>query len=132
MHDSLSSDEQREIKAQIARHIRAEYAANRMIPDPQAARWLDYLEHRIGRASDPIWSGYALNTLTAALVFLALRALCVNGASLSRHMEARRYAARCGCAHCGYDLTGLTTSICPECGRRQKQNAPSVTEGDQR
>lgn len=57
----------------------------------------------------PIWSGFAINTLFYALLFLGL-------AALSDKIKAMRRGKQGCCPHCGYDLSGLTSSQCPECG----------------
>jgi hypothetical protein len=66
----------------------------------------------------PIWTGFVLDvalygTLWAATIL-----------SLTRLIRGRR--ARTGqCTVCRYDLTGITTGICPECGSPIKTESPA-------
>jgi hypothetical protein len=56
----------------------------------------------------PIWPGFAINTLTYAVLW------CV-ALSLARLRLTAR-SRRGQCRTCGYDLAGLPTDRCPECG----------------
>lgn len=57
----------------------------------------------------PIWSGIILNTLFYAMLFVCL-------ISIPDVTRSIRHRVHDGCPHCGYDLAGLTSSQCPECG----------------
>lgn len=64
-----------------------------------------------------VWSGYIHNAVTLALALLTLRAGFVTIRTTPRHIAAWRRSRRGRCAACGYDLAGLTSPTCPECGR---------------
>src|SRR5262249_21001227 len=57
----------------------------------------------------PVALGFTLDTLFYASVFAVL---FIAPSRLRRSLRARRGR----CTHCGYDLTGNTTGLCPECG----------------
>jgi hypothetical protein len=57
----------------------------------------------------PYWPGLLTNTLFYALLFAALHQLT----AYARRARRRR---RNRCAACGYDLSGLDATPCPECG----------------
>ncbi|MCC7390524.1 MAG: hypothetical protein IT431_17365 [Phycisphaerales bacterium] len=58
----------------------------------------------------PYWPGLLANTLFYALLLATLHQLT----AYARRARRRR---RNRCAACNYDLRGLTTPTCPECGR---------------
>jgi len=46
-----------------------------------------------------------------------------------RRLDARAERINRGlCRHCGYNLAGNISGICPECGRKIKQHVPEATE----
>src|SRR4051794_38424402 len=52
-----------------------------------------------------------------ASVIIALGLVCVTGSILCfRGLRGVRVGDHAFCAGCGYDLHGITPSICPECG----------------
>ena len=61
----------------------------------------------LGRA---VWLPYWLLAAAAA----APPALWLRGAGRHRRRERRRLNR---CVHCGYDLTGNVSGVCPECGK---------------
>jgi hypothetical protein len=65
----------------------------------------------------PIWS-LASVFILLPLVWLANR--CRK--TLFRLVDRYRIPAGC-CRHCGYDLTGNTSGVCPECGTPVRQRA---------
>lgn len=63
----------------------------------------------------PIWLGTLINTaLFAALIVLTYKA----ATTLRRHIHKKRHPAAIPCPNCRYDLKGLTTAQCPECGEQ--------------
>ena len=57
----------------------------------------------------PLWPGFPANTaIYGGAVFVLLSA-----PALVRSWRRRR---RGGCANCGYDVSGITSGVCPECG----------------
>jgi hypothetical protein len=68
----------------------------------------------------PIWSGLLID----ASFWTAAAAPLVFAPSLVRGIRRRRAN---GCSRCGYDLTGLAGSACPECGTGQKVTAAAVS-----
>jgi hypothetical protein len=57
----------------------------------------------------PIWTGLLLNTAIFSAAWWALLLV-------PRTIIARRRSRRGVCPKCGYDLAGLATAVCPECG----------------
>ena len=60
----------------------------------------------------PIWPGFAINTVFYAVVLWLLFALGGTPFALRR----RRRIKRGLCPKCAYDLRGIESSACPECG----------------
>jgi hypothetical protein len=91
--------------------------------DPRTSfgRWAVIL-HRddevvIRTSHGALWKfNYAL-VRYAGVVFFSCWLLSLIAAHLSEQGKERRNS--CGlCRHCGYDLTGNTSGVCPECGTR--------------
>lgn len=57
----------------------------------------------------PVWPGLIADTLFYALLFAGLHRLSAWGRRTRRRRRGR-------CAACGYDLFGLNSPTCPECG----------------
>lgn len=94
-----------------------EYVLRAFDPLPTSARILDgYVPYK------PIWFGLAFNWIFFALLFFIL--IPPYGPRIARDLW-RRHRRRC--VHCAYDLRGLTTNRCPECGhfapRQRKRDA---------
>ena len=68
-----------------------------------------------------IYSGwlYALAPLPIVLAFLAPLLILRRKVCLYLREELRRHGIPI-CLHCGYDVTGCTSLICPECGTEFK------------
>lgn len=76
--------------------------------------WMDY---RGGPGmllpTRPLWIGLAIDAAVYAVLWFAIvRALAYVRDWMRRH---RRMRLGC-CAHCGYDLKGNVSGVCPECG----------------
>jgi hypothetical protein len=70
--------------------------------------------------SRPLWRGLVGDALIfAAAWFLFLKLARAGFADLA----ARRRNRRGLCPHCGYDLTGLESGVCPECGKQRPRPA---------
>lgn len=84
----------------------------------------------LGPTIEPIYSGYAINAASIICLFLAITS-ARNFFTLPFRFIAARRAAKLGrCPTCGYDLTGLPTPVCPECGRpHSPHSTPSATAG---
>jgi hypothetical protein len=64
-----------------------------------------------------LWPGFLVNTLLYAIVVSLIVAVFKRLVTNVRAMRdfCRRLDWQCG--SCGYDLKGLDTEVCPECGR---------------
>jgi hypothetical protein len=63
----------------------------------------------ISLAFMPMWSGFVVNTLVFAVCWAAVPYLVI--------AVVRRNRGRAGlCPKCRYDMCGLTSGVCPECG----------------
>ncbi len=83
------------------------------LPGLPAQRSGDSLADTRVLPSRPLWRGFALDALSMAVGWwFVLRLL---GAAWSFVLERRRRRMGC-CKKCGYDLAGLDSSVCPECG----------------
>ena len=60
--------------------------------------------------------GGTITKVTVPSWLLALVTLLLPGAAIVRWLVRRRWAGALGCARCGYNLTGNTSGVCPECG----------------
>lgn len=119
--DELSAEDQQAVLDAILVAIERE-------PDyEQLLRFVpDMIRAGVRARTFPIYWGYARNTL-AAFVALAFIIGCTRGRPWEWFREPRlgfdgRYSQRARrqrrgeCGSCGYDLVGLTTGRCPECG----------------
>lgn len=61
----------------------------------------------------PLWGGLVLDSLIFAVAWAVLGVLSYRLFSLSQRRRLKRTGC---CTRCGFDLTGLQGSICPECG----------------
>ena len=59
------------------------------------------------------------------LVGLTLALAAVVGVRTYRQQQRTWWIDQGCCAACGYDLTGLPTKVCPECGRDSAQDEPT-------
>jgi hypothetical protein len=59
----------------------------------------------------PLWFGTVVNILFYSII-VAIASVALTGARAAM----RRYSGKC--VHCSYDLSGHSSLICPECGRR--------------
>jgi hypothetical protein len=64
----------------------------------------------------PIWPGFAID----ATLYTAVWAIAILGVG---HLVRRRRVRTGHCKCCRYDLTGITTGVCPECGTPIKTEA---------
>jgi hypothetical protein len=73
-----------------------------------------------------ILAGYLHNAwaLVSLGAFLTSLAWMARSRSMIAAWKQRRAAARGVCAGCGYDLSGLATSSCPECGLSLPHRCP--------
>ena len=81
--------------------------------DPPGWRGPSDFERTRGLPLTPLWTGLMVNTILYALAIAVLYPI---GEGLVRAVR-RRIRQRLGlCVRCGYDLRGLDTPGCPECG----------------
>ncbi len=94
----------------------------RFVPIPNAdvsIRWGGQKPYRPGEDGNrslpvvPVWGGFLVDAAAFGLVW----GLLIVGVRLVGRCVRR---ARPGCAKCGYDLSGLTGDVCPECGSAVK------------
>jgi len=72
-----------------------------------------------------VFGAAVLSLLNAWIVVLVTAALAVAVYVRGRKVRQRQEWIDTGhCAECGYDLQGLTTSACPECGRDAALDEP--------
>jgi hypothetical protein len=101
-----------------------EYVANLAVWRPAVAAALPDARTADYTASRALWWGYAHNAL--AILFL-VPVSCAARHALSKSAGDRRRrnlldaAAMCRCAQCEYDLRGITSKVCPECGTSTPQ-----------
>jgi hypothetical protein len=60
----------------------------------------------------PLWSPFFLAAIATGLIFWC---------------DRRRLPSHC-CQGCGYNLTGNTSGVCPECGQKAEREDSSTTE----
>lgn len=65
---------------------------------------------------EPLWPGFALNTVFYAVVVWALWSALLAVRGVIRQRRRR-------CVRCGYDLRGAVHDACPECGGKVVQVA---------
>lgn len=82
---------------------------------PNYDTWPDVIDMPRALPYLPIWSGFIGDTLFYAAVWAAL--IFVPG-----FVRGRRRIRRGLCQRCAYDLRGLTTLGCPECGWRRESH----------
>ncbi|MGP1346558.1 MAG: hypothetical protein ACTS3F_07820 [Phycisphaerales bacterium] len=70
----------------------------------------------------PIWPGLLANT---AIYTAAIWAFCWALAAVRRRIHRWRHPNANPCKNCRYDLTGLDTDHCPECGQAILRASPS-------
>ncbi len=61
----------------------------------------------------PIWPGFGVNVVVIGLGWFVL----IRGARLVRALRRRRAGL---CSACGYEIVGLKSGVCPECGSAEK------------
>ena len=76
------------------------------------ARRRVYLERR-SLPLLPIWPGFAINTISYALLLWLIWLITLVPSLLRRYFRQRRGH----CTKCGYDLRGTEHEKCPECGK---------------
>jgi len=92
-------------------------------PSPEEAEWLRRFAAGAERSNDIIWIGHLHNALALGLFTLLTRAaLLTLPAALRwlvracREESFERAIARGRCPRCAYDIRGLPSPVCPECG----------------
>jgi hypothetical protein len=73
----------------------------------------------------PLWPGLIINTLLMSAAWWVLFTI---GAAGLNALPSRSRARRGLCIHCGYDLAGLDSPTCPECGK--PRSAPPSPPSD--
>lgn len=88
---------------------------------PIAPRWASG-PHLFARSLPlrPVWPGFVANTALFAAGWWMLLGLPMVVYNVIRRRGLRR---RGRCPRCGYDLSGLNSDVCPECGTRVRAEA---------
>jgi hypothetical protein len=89
------------------------------------------LETKDVRQSRRLWSGYAINLVTLLCIAAFVRSLWWVKTARQFLASARRRSRvrKALCTHCGYSIAGLTSAMCPECGRPINEKPPAPAEG---
>lgn len=75
----------------------------------------------------PVKTAYAIDSIVFGVALCSL----FYGPPVFRIIAKRRRERRVGhCKACGYDLTGVPTGICPECGRQNIIFQPPTDKSD--
>ncbi len=105
---SLLKDEERIVRSKFA----ALLATHGVSPVSVAV-----LQKGDGIQVTPIWGGYVFNALLVTSLVVCLGSLSWIPQQRQRLAE-RRLRAKHLCPRCRYDIQGLSTDLCPECGER--------------